>query len=50
VSLYFIHHLILVFWMAIARRRRWRWWTNATLSHLAAGDYVQEGLGDLVND
>jgi hypothetical protein len=29
---------------------RRRWWTNATLSYLAAGDYMQEGLGDLMND
>jgi hypothetical protein len=48
--LHFIHYLILIFWMAVARRGRRRWWTNATLSYLAAGDYMQEGLGDLVND
>lgn len=49
MPLYLIHHLILV-WMAIARRGRRRWWTNATFPYLAASDYVQEGLSDLVND
>ena len=37
-------------WLAVARGGRRRGLANATLSYLTAGDYIQEGLDNLVND